>query len=101
MEKKAEAFKKYNDAAVAQMIVDKLPEITENVAQQVAAIQGVNIYSTGGEHGAGIGTITGTLPVVLAQVNDTVKNAVGVDLAGIVRKHDGSQPAPDQPAGKQ
>ena len=83
------------------MIVDKLPEITENVAQQVAAIQGVNIYSTGGEHGAGIGTITGTLPVVLAQVNDTVKNAVGVDLAGIVRKHDGSQPAPDQPAGKQ
>lgn len=98
MEKKAEAFKKYNDAAVAQMIVDKLPEITENVAQQVASIQGVNIYSTGGDHGAGISTITGTLPVVLAQVNDTVKSAVGVDLAGIVRKHDGSQPASSQPA---
>ena len=89
MEKKAEAFKKYNDAAVAQMVIEKLPEITRNVAEQVATIQGVNIYSTGGDNGAGISSITGTLPIVLAQVNDTVKSAVGVDLASIVRKHEG------------
>ena len=94
MEKKAEAFKKYNDAAVAQMVIDKLPEITRNVAEQVATIQGVNIYSTGGDNGAGIGTITGTLPIVLAQVNDTVKSAVGVDLASIVRKHEGPKDTP-------
>ena len=94
MEKKAEAFKKYNDAAVAQMVIEKLPEITRNVAEQVATIQGVNIYSTGGDNGAGIGTITGTLPIVLAQVNDTVKSAVGVDLASIVRKHEGPKDTP-------
>ena len=94
MEKKAEAFKKYNDAAVAQMVIEKLPEITHNVAEQVATIKGVNIYSTGGDNGAGIGTITGTLPIVLAQVNETVKSAVGVDLASIVRKHEGPKDSP-------
>ncbi|MBR1803865.1 MAG: hypothetical protein IJ775_03035, partial [Muribaculaceae bacterium] len=99
MEKKAEAFKKYNDAAVAQMVIEKLPEITGNIAQQVSTIKGVNIYSTGGDSGAGIGSITGTLPVVLAQVNETVKSAVGVDLASIVRKHEGpkTDPAPEAP----
>lgn len=89
MEKKAEAFKKYNDAAIAQMVIEKLPDITKNVAEQVSAIKGVNIYSTGGKEGAGIGAITNTLPVVLAQVNDTVKSSTGVDLSKIVKKHEG------------
>ena len=97
MEKKAEAFKKYNDAAVAQMVIEKLPEITRNIAEQVSTIQGVNIYSTGGDQGTGIASITGTLPVVLAQVNDTVKSAVGVDLASIVRKHEGPKDGPATP----
>ena len=79
---------------IAQMVIEKLPEITRNIAEQMSTIQGVNIYSTGGDNGAGIGTITGTLPIVLAQVNDTVKSAVGVDLASIVRKHGGPKDTP-------
>ena len=60
----------------------------------------MNIYSTGGDNGSGISSITGTLPIVLAQVNDTVKSAVGVDLASIVRKHEGPKDTPKDDAPK-
>lgn len=85
MRKKAEAFQMYNDAAMAQMVVDKLPEITSGLGEQVAAIKSVNIYGTGDNSGT-IGQLTSTVPVVLAQTLDTVKSATGVDIAGIVKK---------------
>ena len=89
MEKKADAYQKYNDAAIAQMIVEQLPEITKGFGEQIAAIKSVNIYGNNGN--AGIGSVTGTLPVMLAQTVDTIKSATGVDLARIVKKHEGDE----------
>ena len=48
MDKKAEAYKKYNNAAVAQMMIEVLPQIVENVAKPISAIKDVNIYSGDG-----------------------------------------------------
>ena len=94
MKEKAEAWKQYNDAALTQMVVDQLPEITKNIASQVGAIDGINIYSNGGDS-AGIGSIVGAAPMILARANDTIKSAVGVDIAGLINGKRGEQkPAP-------
>ena len=85
MERKAEAYQKYNDAAIAQMVVDRLPEIAQGLGEQVGAIKSVNIYGNGGDsNGSVMKGLTSTLPTVLAQTFDTVKSATGVDIPKIV-----------------
>ena len=78
MEKKAEAFKKYNDAAVTQMIIEQLPGITASVANQVSAIDSVNIY---GSDASGVSKLTSTVPTVIKQTLDLIKSTTGYDLA--------------------
>lgn len=99
MKEKAEAWKQYNDAALTQMVVDQLPEITKNIAAQVSAIDGINIYSGGG-NGAGMDAILGTLPMILARTNDTLKSAVGIDVPGLINGKRNEQPAPSPKEGK-
>lgn len=83
MEKKAEAYQKYNDAAMASMVIEKLPQIAQSISEQVAAIDGINIYGSGSD-GSGLAGITSNLPIMLAQTFDTVKSATGIDVPGLI-----------------
>ena len=82
MDKKAEAYKKYNNAAVAQMMIEVLPQIAENVAKPISAIKDVNIYSGDGQ---GISAMSGNVPVAIKQAFDVLKSATGVDMSDIMR----------------
>ena len=84
MDKKAEAYKKYNNAAIAQMMIEVLPQIVENVAKPISAIKDVKIYS-GGEGQNGISTLSGNVPVAIKQAFDVLQSATGVDMADIMR----------------
>lgn len=92
MEKKAEAYQKYNDAAMASMVVDKLPEVAESMASQVAAIKGIQIFSSGGQGGSGISGITNNLPVMMSQLFSTIKSATGIDIAEKLGAKPSNQP---------
>ena len=81
MREKAEAYKQYNDAAMASMALEIVPDVARALGEQVAAIKGINIYSSG-QGGAGISGITSTLPTMFAQVFDTMKSATGIDIPG-------------------
>ena len=83
MEKKALAFQKYGDAAKAQMVIDKLPEIAKSVAEPIGAIKDVRIYGGSGE---GIAQLSGQVPTVIKQMMDTVADATGVDMTEIVKQ---------------
>lgn len=83
MRKKADAFKEYGDAAKAQMVIEKLPEIAKSVAQPIGSIKDVRIY---GGSGNGIAEISGQVPTVIKQTMDTVADATGVDMTEIVRQ---------------
>ena len=86
MDKKAEAYKKYNSAALAQMMIEVLPQIVENVAKPISAIKDVNIYSSSGDgNGGGISALSGNVPVAIKQAFDVIKSATGVDMADIMR----------------
>lgn len=83
MEKKAEAYAKYNKAAVAEMLIKILPDIAASIAQPLSAIDKVTII--GGDGGGnGVEQMAGNVPVVMAKVFESMKEATGIDLASIV-----------------
>ena len=81
MNKRADAYARYNEAAVLEMLVKVLPQVAREVALPMANIDKLTVVSTDG---------AGALP---RQVNDNVvqtmellKNTTGVDLAALVEK---------------
>ena len=83
MEKKAETYAKYNKAAVAEMLIKILPDIAASIAQPLSAIDKVTII--GGDGGGnGVEQMAGNVPVVMAKVFESMKEATGIDLAQIV-----------------
>ncbi len=78
MEKKAEAYKKYTGAAMADKIIEKLPELARAVAEPLSQISDIKIY------GGGIDSVSENVPTVLAKVFDTVQSSVGIDMKQII-----------------
>lgn len=74
MEKKAEAYAKYNKAAVAEMMIKVLPDIAGKVAEPLGQIDKITIIG-GGEGGAMGYQIAGNVPVVMAKVFESMKEA--------------------------
>ncbi len=63
LQRKAEAWKNFNDAAVLNMIVDKMPELAQAFATQLAGIDKINIIDMGSGANAsgGVGRLMGTV----------------------------------------
>lgn len=81
MDKRAEAFENYNDAAVLQMLIEVLPQVAREVAAPIGAIDQLTVISPDG---------AGALP---RQVNDNIvqtlsmlKASTGLDLEGLVKR---------------
>lgn len=83
MEKKAEAYAKYNKAAVAEMMIKVLPDIAGKVAEPLAQIDKITIIG-GSEGSNGVEQVAGNVPVVMAKVFESMKEATGIDLADII-----------------
>ncbi|MFR6369955.1 MAG: flotillin domain-containing protein, partial [Gemmiger formicilis] len=83
MKQKAEAYKQYNDAAVAEMMIKALPEIARSVAQPLSSIDKVSII--GGDASGVLVVSLGNVPVLMAQTMEAMKEATGIDMRDIVR----------------
>ena len=83
MEKKAEAYAKYNKAAVAEMMIKVLPDIAGKIAEPLGQIDKITIIG-GGEGNNGVDQVAGNVPVVMAKVFASMKEATGIDLADII-----------------
>ncbi len=103
MMKKAEAFKQYNDAAMASMVVEKLPALVSAAAQPLSKIGSMTVLSTGGD-GAGASKVTSDVLNVAAQSMMMIKGLTGIDIAEALKRDrktlaDGGAPAkPRDPA---
>jgi Uncharacterized protein conserved in bacteria len=84
LEKKAEAMKKYGQAAMMEMIVKALPEMAREIAEPLKAIDKVTIID-GGEGNNGVSQMGGYVPAILAKTMESVKEATGIDLGEIMR----------------
>ena len=84
MDRKAEAYQKYNQAAMAEMMIKVLPDIAKNIADPLSKIGDITIIG-GGEGGNGVSTVADNVPLVMTRLFKTMKEATGVDFAEIMR----------------
>ncbi len=84
MEKKAEAMKKYGQAAMVEMIVKALPEMAQAVAKPLESIDKVTIIDSGNGEG-GVGSMGSYVPQVLAKTIESVKETTGLDITEIMK----------------
>ena len=87
MDKKAEALRKYGQAALAQQIIGVLPDIIAAASKPIEGIDAINIYSTVGGEGEGspAAGVTSMAPQSIKAAFDMVKSVTGVDLADVMR----------------
>jgi len=76
---KAEALKKYGEAALAQEIIGRLPEITRAVAEPLGSIANLTVISN-----EGASAITRTVTDVASEIPAVVKNLTGLDLSALL-----------------
>lgn len=88
MAKKAEAFKMYNDAAVTQMIIEKLPDIAQAIASPLAKTEKIVIVDNGNGDGNGKGAskVTGYVTDIMSQLPETVKALTGLNVLDLLKK---------------
>ncbi len=85
MTRKAEAYKLFNDAAMAQMVIEKLPEIASSIAQPLAKTEKIVMI---GESGAS--KITKDITDIMSQLPETIKGVTGIDLIDIIKRYAGN-----------
>ena len=83
-ERKAEAYAKYNKAAVAEMMIKVLPDIAAKIAEPLGQIDRITIIGGDGD-GNGVNQVAGNVPVVMAKLFESMKEATGIDLSEIIK----------------
>ena len=83
---KAEALKKYGEAALAQEIISRLPEIVRAAAEPISNIDTLTVVSTDGAS-----AVTKTVGQVLGEGTEVVKSLTGLDVGAILAGLAGGQ----------
>ena len=87
LQKKADAWKQYGDAALVQMVVEKLPELAANMAAPLANTKNMVFVSNEGNAGS---NLTGDVSRMLSQLPATVEGLTGIDMKRLItRTRDG------------
>ncbi len=86
MEKKAEAWQQYNQAAIIQQLIDALPEVARAIAEPLARTDRIVIISSGDSGSAGASRVTADIANIVAQVPTTIEALTGLDLVRTIQK---------------
>ena len=85
MMKKAEAFKQYNEAAITQMVIEKLPEIAKSIADPLSKTEKIVIIDSGGGNGGGAAKVSRYVTDIMAQLPEAVEALTGADLRQLLK----------------
>ena len=86
LQKKSEAWRNFNEAAVLNMIVEKMPELAQAFATQLAGIDKINIIDMGnGAQAGGVGKVMGTVGGGMSAMLAMLKDQFGIDIARLVQ----------------
>jgi flotillin len=78
MIKKAQAWEKFNQAAILDKYLENLPELAKAVSEPLSKVD--KIVLVGGDQTTGATKITGQVANILAQMPEVVESLTGVDL---------------------
>jgi flotillin len=89
-QKIAEAFERYGQAAILDMILKMLPEYAKQVASPLANIDKITIVDTGssGANG-GANRVTGYATNLMASLQETLKASAGIDVKELLENISG------------
>ena len=93
IDKKAEAMKKYGEAAVVEMVMGALPEIAKNVAEPLSKVDKITMYGEGNSAKLLADIVNGT-----TQVTEGISAGMGIDLKSLIAGALGGKLAADTPA---
>ena len=93
IDKKAEAMKKYGEAAVVEMIMNALPEIAKNVAEPLSKVDKITMYGEGNSAKLLSDIVNGT-----TQVTEGISAGMGIDIKSLILGALGGKLAADEPA---
>jgi flotillin len=79
MLKKAQAWEKYNQAAILEMYLKTLPDLARAVSEPLSKVDKIVVIG-GGDKSLGTTKITAQVAEVLSQLPDVVKSLTGVDF---------------------
>jgi flotillin len=84
MTKKAQAWEKYNQAAVLEMYIKVLPELARAVSEPLSKVD--KIVIVGGDKELGTTKITAQVAQVLSQMPEVVKSLTGADIHEFLKR---------------
>ena len=79
IDKKAEAMKKYGEAAVIEMVMKALPEIARNVAEPLSKVDKITMYGEGNSAKL-ISDIVGST----TQITEGFASGMGLDIKSLL-----------------
>uniref|UniRef100_A0A8I3MX11 Flotillin n=1 Tax=Canis lupus familiaris TaxID=9615 RepID=A0A8I3MX11_CANLF len=85
MAKKAEAFQLYQEAAQLDMLLEKLPQVAEEISGPLTSANKITLVSSGG--GAmGAAKVTGEVLDILSRLPESVERLTGVSISQVNHK---------------
>ncbi|WP_331715520.1 flotillin family protein [Tessaracoccus coleopterorum] len=81
MEKRAEAFASYNDAATLQMLIEVLPQMAEKIAAPMGSIDTLTVISSDGAS-----ALPKQVTENVLQTMQMLKDTTGFDLSALLDK---------------
>jgi flotillin len=85
MRKKADAWRAYNEAAIAQMFIEKMPEIARAIAEPLGKTDKITIVSAG-DGGLGASKITKDIVDIVAQLPPVLEGVSGINIKELVSR---------------
>ncbi|GLI05638.1 membrane protein [Paenibacillus tyrfis] len=82
-QKLAEAFEKFGEAAVLDIIVKMLPELAGKVAEPIKSIDKLTVVDTG--HGEGAARVSNYVTQLMATAPEMLKSVSGLDVEKLVK----------------
>lgn len=79
IDKKAEAMKKYGEAAILEMYFKSLPDIAKNVAEPLKNIDKITMYGEGNNT-----RLVGDITRSIIQISDGLNDSLGVDVKSLL-----------------
>ena len=80
LQRKSEAWKNFNEAAVLNMLIERMPELAQAFATQLAGIDKINIIDMGPGGAGGIGKVMGTVGGGMTAMLAMLKDQFGIDV---------------------
>lgn len=83
MKEKAEAYKMYGEAAIIQMLADKLPEVAKYVSEPLGKTEKMVIIDNGNQGGAS--KVTKNITNIMAEIPEVINSLTGIDIIDLVK----------------